>query len=208
VMMMFSQQFSGINAAMFYSTKIFTDAGLPGDGPIYATIAMGAINVAQTLVSLWLVDHPKFGRRSLHLTGLVGMCLSAILIAVSLSIAGRDPVTEQVENQWASYASIVFVLLFVVSFATGPGSIPWFFVSEIFPSTARGNANSIAVMANWLANFLVATFFLPLNNVLGQYTFFVFGAILAFFILFTWKYVPETKGKTVEEINKEMNKSR
>jgi len=205
IMMMFSQQLSGINAAMFYSTKIFKDAGLPGNWPFYATIAMGAINVAQTVVSLWLVDHPKFGRRSLHLVGLSGMCFSCIFIVISLSIAGTNEL-GQPENQFASYMSIVFVLLFVVAFATGPGSIPWFYVSEIFDSSARGNANSIAVMSNWLANFLVATFFLPLNNALGQYTFLVFAAFLVFFIFFTWKFVPETKGKTYEQISNEMKR--
>lgn len=72
---------------MFYSTKIFKDAGLVGLWPFYATIAMGAINVAQTIVSLWLVDHPKFGRRSLHLIGLSGMLVSSLLIVVSMVIA-------------------------------------------------------------------------------------------------------------------------
>lgn len=206
VMMMFSQQLSGINAAMFYSTQIFSDAGLTGNWPFYATIAMGAINVAQTMISVWLVDHPKFGRRSLHLIGLGGMFVTSILIVGSLILAGSKNANGQSENQWASYASIVFVLLFVVSFATGPGSIPWFFVSELFPSNARGNANSIAVAANWLANGAVGISFLPLNNVLGKFTFLVFVLFLAFFIFFTWKFVPETKGKTVEQINQEMAK--
>jgi SP family facilitated glucose transporter-like MFS transporter 1 len=111
---------------------------------------------------------------------------------------GKDPITGKVENQWASYVSIVFVLLFVVSFATGPGAIPWFYVSEIFSSSARGNANSIVAMSYWLTNFLVATFFLPVNNVLGQYTFLVFTAFIAFFIAFTFKFVPETKGNDAE----------
>lgn len=101
-MLMFAQQFSGINAAMFYSAKIFEQAGLKDNGnlknlfiinknlnlePIYATIAMGGINVLQTLISVWLVDHPKCGRRSLLLIGLIGMCLSSIFISVSLSLA-------------------------------------------------------------------------------------------------------------------------
>jgi SP family facilitated glucose transporter-like MFS transporter 1 len=73
--------------AMFYSTKIFQDAGLKDNWPFYATILMGAVNVGQTVVSLWLVDHPKFGRRSLHLIGLVGMFVASILIVISLSIA-------------------------------------------------------------------------------------------------------------------------
>uniref|UniRef100_A0A914E3Z7 Major facilitator superfamily (MFS) profile domain-containing protein n=1 Tax=Acrobeloides nanus TaxID=290746 RepID=A0A914E3Z7_9BILA len=207
IMMMLSQQFSGINAAMFYSTTIFKRAGLTGDWPIYATIAMGAINVAQTVVSLWLVDHPKFGRRSLHLTGLIGMLISSLLIVISMILANPDK-DGVPERQWASYLSILFVLTFVISFATGPGSIPWFFVSEIFPSSARGSANSIAVMANWTANFIVGVSFLPINNLLGQYTFLVFVSLLAFFIFFTYKFVPETKGKTVDEINRELSRNR
>ncbi|KAI1711917.1 sugar transporter domain-containing protein [Ditylenchus destructor] len=206
VMMMLSQQLSGINAAMFYSTQIFSEAGLTENWPFYATIAMGFINVVQTMISVWLVDHPKFGRRSLHLIGLVGMAISSLLIVASMILAGEKTANGQSQNQWASYASIVFVLLFVVSFATGPGSIPWFFVSELFPSNARGNANSIAVAANWLANGAVGISFLPLNNMLGKFTFLVFVGFLSFFILFTYKFVPETKGKTVEQINQEMNK--
>lgn len=106
---------------MFYSTKIFQDAGLRDLWPFYATIAMGAINVAMTIVSLWLVDHPKFGRRSLHLIGLTGMLMSSLLIVVSMVIANPDA-SGRPQVQWASYLSILFVLLFVISFATGPGT--------------------------------------------------------------------------------------
>ncbi|KAI6228454.1 General substrate transporter domain containing protein [Aphelenchoides besseyi] len=203
VMMMFSQQFSGINAAMFYSTEIFKSAGLNDTNATWATIGMGCVNVLQTIVSLWLVDHPKFGRRSLHLAGLTGMFFSSILIVVSLSVAGIHP-GGHVDRPWAAYASIAFVLLFVISFATGPGSIPWFFVSEIFPSSARGNANSIAVMANWTANFIVALSFLQLNELLHQYTFLVFAGLLAFFIVFLFKYMTETKNREYADIQKEM----
>uniref|UniRef100_A0A7E5A0I2 MFS domain-containing protein n=1 Tax=Panagrellus redivivus TaxID=6233 RepID=A0A7E5A0I2_PANRE len=204
IMMMLSQQFSGINVTMFYSTKVFQDAGLKGNEPFYATIAMGAMNVAMTIVSLWLVDHPKFGRRSLHMGGLFGMLITSILIVVSMTLAGDG----DDQNKLFSYASIILVVLFVVSFATGPGSIPWFFVSEIFPSSARGAANSIACMSNWLANFIVGTSFLPLNNILGKNTFLVFAGMLLFFLLFTYKYVPETKGKTVEQISEDLNKTK
>ncbi|PIO59277.1 transporter, major facilitator family protein, partial [Teladorsagia circumcincta] len=151
IMMMLAQQLSGINVAMFYSTVIFKQAGLSNEHAVYATIGMGTVNVIMTVVSVWLVDHPKFGRRSLMLMGM-------------------------------------------------SGSIPWFFVSEIFASSARGNANSIAVMVNWTANLLVGLSFLSLNNALAQYSFLVFTAFLTFFIIFTWRFVPETKGKSVEEI--------
>ncbi|KAK0393721.1 hypothetical protein QR680_000366 [Steinernema hermaphroditum] len=211
IMMMLSQQLSGINAAMFFSTAIFRDAGLEGNAAFYATIGMGTVNVLQTIVSLWLVDHPKFGRRFLHITGLSGMLFSSILIVVSLSLfnSGKSADPNAVnEYKWASYMAIIFVLLFVISFATGPGSIPWFFVSEIFASSARGNANSIAVLVNWAANFAVGLLFLPIKNWIDQYSFLVFSFFLTIFIFFTWKFVPETKGKTIDEINKELARKR
>ncbi|EPB80626.1 transporter, major facilitator family protein [Ancylostoma ceylanicum] len=155
-MLMLAQQLSGINAAMFYSTVIFKQAGLSDTGAVYATIGMGAVNVLTTIVSVWLVDHPKAGRRTLLLVGVVGMWFSTILLVVSISMSMSG-------MQWASYGAILFVNLFVISFATGAGSIPWFFVSEIFYSNARGNANAIATMTNWCANVVVGLTFLPIN---------------------------------------------
>ncbi|KJH49448.1 MFS transporter, SP family [Dictyocaulus viviparus] len=193
IMMMLAQQLSGINVAMFYSTVIFKQAGLSEEDAVYATIGMGTVNVIMTIVSVWLVDHPKFGRRSLMLIGMIGMWFSTILLVAALSLSVQG-------HKWASYGAIIFVLLFVISFATGPGSIPWFFVSEIFASSARGNANSIAVMVNWTANLIVGLTFLSLNNALAQYSFLVFTGFLSFFIFFTHRFVPETKGKTVEEV--------
>ncbi|CAI2347299.1 unnamed protein product [Caenorhabditis sp. 36 PRJEB53466] len=201
IMMMLAQQLSGINVAMFYSTIIFRGAGLTGNEPFYATIGMGAVNVIMTIISVWLVDHPKFGRRSLLLTGLTGMFISTILIVIALTVQNSGA-----DHKWASYSAIGFVLLFVISFATGPGAIPWFFVSEIFASSARGNANSIAVMVNWAANLIVGLTFLPINNLLHQFSFFIFSAFLAFFIFYTWKVVPETKGKSIEQIQAEFDK--
>ncbi|EFO99132.1 hypothetical protein GCK72_008039 [Caenorhabditis remanei] len=198
IMMMLAQQLSGINVAMFYSTVIFRGAGLTGNEPFYATIGMGAVNVIMTLISVWLVDHPKFGRRSLLLAGLTGMFFSTLLLVGALTLQNQGA-----DYKWASYSAIVLVLLFVISFATGPGAIPWFFVSEIFDSSARGNANSIAVMVNWAANLLVGLTFLPINNALGQFSFFIFSGCLAFFIVYTWKFVPETKGKSIEQIQHE-----
>ncbi|CCD72383.1 Facilitated glucose transporter protein 1 [Caenorhabditis elegans] len=200
IMMMLAQQLSGINVAMFYSTVIFRGAGLTGNEPFYATIGMGAVNVIMTLISVWLVDHPKFGRRSLLLAGLTGMFVSTLLLVGALTIQNSGG------DKWASYSAIGFVLLFVISFATGPGAIPWFFVSEIFDSSARGNANSIAVMVNWAANLLVGLTFLPINNLMQQYSFFIFSGFLAFFIFYTWKFVPETKGKSIEQIQAEFEK--
>uniref|UniRef100_A0A915BHL9 Major facilitator superfamily (MFS) profile domain-containing protein n=2 Tax=Parascaris univalens TaxID=6257 RepID=A0A915BHL9_PARUN len=203
IMMMMAQQFSGINVAMFFSTAIFEGAGL-GANAIYATLGMGLCNVIMTLVSVYLVDHPKFGRRLLLLIGLAGMMVTSILLTFSITLYNAD----KVNNQWASYPSMVFVFLFVIAFATGPGSIPWFFVSELFDSGARGAANSIAANVNWTSNFIVGTSWEFLNQTLNQYAFLLFAGFLAFFIFFTWVYVPETKGRSVEDINAEMKRGK
>ncbi|CAK5069818.1 unnamed protein product [Meloidogyne enterolobii] len=198
--MMISQQLSGINAAMFYSTAIFKGAGLKGQWPNYATIAMGAINVLMTVVSVYLVEHPRFGRRTLHITGMVGMCFSTAMIAISMLVA------KSIE--FVSFLSIIFVLLFVISFATGPGSIPWFYVNEMFPSNLRGIASTFAVTVNWICVILVATFFPIIDGILAEYSFFVFTALLLIFILFALKFLPETKNKTLEQVYEEMDNRR
>ncbi|VDL69847.1 unnamed protein product [Nippostrongylus brasiliensis] len=199
LVLMLIQQLSGINAVMFYSTVIFKTAGLTDEAAVYATIAMGTVNVLMTIVSVWLVDHPRAGRRSLLLMSLSGMWITTILltICISLSMGGA---------QWASYGAITSVLLYVVSFASGTGSIPWFFVSEIFHSNSRANANSIAITTNWSANIVVSMAFLPLNNAIKQYSILVFTVCLTASLVFTWKYVPETKGRTVDEITEELTK--
>uniref|UniRef100_A0A0K0G500 Facilitated glucose transporter homolog (inferred by orthology to a C. elegans protein) n=1 Tax=Strongyloides venezuelensis TaxID=75913 RepID=A0A0K0G500_STRVS len=200
IMMMLSQQFSGINAAIFYSTKIFENAGMTGDIPYFATLAISIINLLMTIVSIWLVDHPKCGRRMLHLSGLIGVLFMSIFIVVSLLAAQSE---GNLKN-FGQYASILSIVLFVIFFALGPGSIPWFYVNEIFDSNARAHASSIACLCNWLASFIVGIIFLPLNNVLGPYTFLVFSAFLVIFISFTFKFVPETKGKTISEIKEKL----
>ena len=100
-----------------------------------------------------------------------------------------------------AYLSVLFVILFVVLFATGPGSIPWFLVSELFNSSARPAATSVAIAVNWTANFIVSVGFLPLQELLGGNVFIIFVFLQLFFALFIWKKVPETKNKTIEEIS-------
>ncbi|XP_065564356.1 solute carrier family 2, facilitated glucose transporter member 1-like [Artemia franciscana] len=191
VMMQLAQQFSGINAVMFFSTSIFEDAGLNTLTSQYATLGMGVMNVLMTFVSLVLVE--KAGRKTLQLVGLSGMFVVVILLTVFLAVKDLAP--------WIPYISIVLIIAFVVAFATGPGSIPWFLVSELFNQSARPLASSIAVTVNWTANFFVGIGFLPLAQLLGPYVFVIFAVILAFFVWFTWSRVPETKNKTIEEIS-------
>lgn len=190
MMMMLAQQFSGINAVIFFSTKIYQSAGLSDEAALNATIAMGTMNVLMTVASLIMVE--KFGRKTLMLAGLFGMLVDVFLLFICLLL--KDVAS------WISYLSIILVIVFVVMFATGPGSIPWFLVTELFAQNARPTASSIAVAVNWTAAFIVGLGFLPIQEAIGPYVFLIFVALLAGFIFFTWKKVPETKGKTIDEI--------
>jgi SP family facilitated glucose transporter-like MFS transporter 1 len=190
MVIMLSQQLSGINAAIFFSTQIFENAGLEKQEALYSTLGMGVINVLMTLVSLVLIE--KAGRRTLHLTGLGGMAVTTVILTICLFLKN--------ELEFLKYVSIVSVFFFVIMFATGPGSIPWFLVAELFGVGARGLATSLAVAVNWSANFVVSLAFLPLSNVLGNATFLVFTFLLILFWIYTYRKVPETKGKSVDEI--------
>ncbi|TNN28207.1 Solute carrier family 2, facilitated glucose transporter member 3 [Liparis tanakae] len=164
VMLQLSQQLSGINAVsnthpaihtytnhtqhrvFYYSTGIFQSAGVKQ--PIYATIGAGVVNTIFTVVSLFLVE--KAGRRTLHLVGLGGMAISALLMTISLLL--KDiPVM--------SYMAIVAVMMFVAMFEMGPGPIPWFIVAELFSQGPRPAAMAVAGCCNWTANFLVGMSF-------------------------------------------------
>eukprot|EP00096_Caligus_rogercresseyi_P015440 TRINITY_DN7878_c0_g1_i1.p1 TRINITY_DN7878_c0_g1~~TRINITY_DN7878_c0_g1_i1.p1 ORF type:complete len:482 (+),score=118.63 TRINITY_DN7878_c0_g1_i1:104-1549(+) len=192
-MMMLAQQLSGINAAMFYSTSIFKSAGLSLSESQYATLAMGAMNVGMTLISLVLIE--KAGRKTLMLIGLFIMFVTTILLMLCLLLSGQVPVL--------SYVCIIMVIGFVIGFATGPGSIPWFFVTELFTQNARGMATSIAVVTNWTANTMVGLGFAPLELLLNSYVFLIFIVVQFFFIIYVKFKVPETKNKTIEEITAE-----
>lgn len=190
LVVMLSQQLSGINAVIFFSTDIFKSAGLAENVALYATIGMGTINVIMTIISLVLVE--KAGRKTLHLIGLTGLNLVCILLTVFLAL--KDSVG------WFSYLSAALVYIYIIFFASGPGSIPWFLVSELFGQGARSIATSIAVTVNWGANSLVGIAFLPLEGILGPYVFLVFSGLLTLFAVFTYFKVPETKNKSSEEI--------
>ncbi|XP_015833452.1 glucose transporter type 1 isoform X4 [Tribolium castaneum] len=197
VVMQLSQQLSGINAVFYYSTSLFVSSGLTEESAKFATIGIGAIMVVMTLVSIPLMD--KTGRRTLHLYGLGGMFIFSIFITISFLIKEFFGYVQEMID-WMSYLSVVSTLGFVVFFAVGPGSIPWMITAELFSQGPRPAAMSIAVLVNWIANFLVGIGFQSLKNALDNYTFLPFSVFLAIFWIFTYKKVPETKNKTFEEI--------
>lgn len=188
IMLQLSQQLSGINAVFYYSTGIFKDAGV--QEPIYATIGAGVVNTIFTVVSLFLVE--KAGRRTLHMIGLGGMACCSILMTVALLL--KDQFSGM------SFVSIGAILVYVAFFEIGPGPIPWFIVAELFSQGPRPAAMAVAGCSNWTSNFLVGLLFPSAASYLGPYVFIVFAAFLVIFLIFTFFKVPETRGRTFEEI--------
>ncbi|KAF3856683.1 hypothetical protein F7725_017406 [Dissostichus mawsoni] len=176
-------------AIFYYSTRIFEKAGV--EQPVYATIGAGVVNTAFTVVSLFVVE--RAGRRSLHLLGLIGMAGSAVLMTIALALL------EQLK--WMSYLSIVAIFSFVAFFEIGPGPIPWFIVAELFSQGPRPAAMAVAGFSNWTANFIVGMTFQYVEELCGPYVFIIFTVLLLCFFVFTYFKVPETKGRTFDEIS-------
>ncbi|XP_070757955.1 solute carrier family 2, facilitated glucose transporter member 1 isoform X3 [Enoplosus armatus] len=189
VILQLSQQLSGINAIFYYSTRIFEKAGV--EQPVYATIGAGVVNTAFTVVSLFVVE--RAGRRSLHLLGLLGMAGSAVLMTIALALLDQ--------LKWMSYLSIVAIFAFVAFFEIGPGPIPWFIVAELFSQGPRPSAIAVAGFSNWTANFIVGMGFQYVEELCGPYVFIIFTVLLLSFFIFTYFKVPETKGRTFDEIS-------
>ncbi|KAM3591198.1 uncharacterized protein V6R79_024512 [Siganus canaliculatus] len=188
ILLQLSQQLSGINAIFYYSTSIFMKAGV--QSPVYATIGAGVVNCAFTVVSLFLIE--RMGRRTLHMLGLGGMCVSAVIMTTALALLDSVPAM--------SYISMLAIFGFVAFFEIGPGPIPWFFVAELFSQGPRPAAMAVAGFSNWTANFIIGMGFQYVANLCGPYVFLIFAVLLLFFLIFTFFRVPETRGKTFDQI--------
>ncbi|XP_065226468.1 facilitated glucose transporter protein 1-like isoform X2 [Planococcus citri] len=191
-LMMIAQQLSGINAVVFYSTSTFKVARLDSQTAQVGTLLMGAMNVAMTIISTLTVD--KAGRKTLLIIGFLLMFIDTILLCVCMRVA------LDYESVPAAYMSIVFLVMFVVFFAIGAGSIPWFLVNELFLPRARTLAVSFAVPINWLANFIVGISFPILQNLVQSYIFLVFAAVQLLFLIYTIFAIPETKNRNIADI--------
>ncbi|XP_021759540.1 sugar transporter ERD6-like 6 isoform X1 [Chenopodium quinoa] len=189
------QQLSGINGVLFYSSTIFKEAGVSSSNA--ATVGLGAVQVIATVVTTWLVD--KSGRRFLLILSSAGMTLCLLVVAASFFL--KDIVG--IESSWHnafSIISVVGVVAMVVCFSLGIGAIPWIIMSEILPINIKGLAGSIATLANWFIAWVVtmtANIMLSWNS--GG-TFSIYMLVCAFTVAFVYLWVPETKGRTLEEI--------
>jgi SP family arabinose:H+ symporter-like MFS transporter len=191
VALMAFSQFCGINAIMYYSTKIFAAAGGGENAAFTSSVWVGLINFAFTFVAIGLVD--KAGRRPLLLIG-------TAVQAVALTLVGW-----MFHAQEGGVKLLVCVILFIAAFAMAMGPVGWLFCSEIFPNKLRGRAMSIAALTVWVSCYIVAQTFPMLNDspAIGPaITFWIYGAVSLISFLFILAFVPETKGRTLEEIEK------
>ncbi|KAI9200874.1 hypothetical protein LWI28_014377 [Acer negundo] len=189
------QQLSGINAVLFYSSTIFASAGVTSSNA--ATFGIGAVQVIATGVTTWLID--RAGRRLLLIISSVGMTVSLLIVAASFF--GKDYVSEDSSlHSIFAITALVGVVAMVVTFSLGMGAIPWVIMSEILPINIKGLAGSIATLCNWFCAWLVtmtANLLLTWNS--GG-TFTIYMLVSAFTVVFVTIWVPETKGRTLEEI--------
>ncbi len=190
---MFFQQFTGINTIIYYSPKIFKIAGIESNTlTILPSILLGAVNVLFTVVSIMLLD--KLGRRPLYFIGMVGMIVG--LCGVGLSFFFEDSLGDSLK-----YFTVASMFLYIIFFAVSLGPLGWLIISEVFPLKVRGIGMSIGSLSNWLFNGIVAFTFLKLVNALSPAgAFWLYAGIGVLGIYWGNKFIPETKGITLEKI--------
>lgn len=187
VLLSFFQQAVGINVVLYYAPRIFENMGATGDASMLQTVVMGIVNIIFTVVAIFTVD--KWGRKPLLIVGSAGMMIGMIALA-ALSFSGA-----------IGLAALVFIIIYTASFMMSWGPICWVLIAEIFPNTIRSQAVAIAVAAQWIANFLVSSTFPTLCDWSVGGTYCIYAVMSLLSALFVWKYVPETKGKTLEEMS-------
>ena len=194
IMLSVFQQAVGINAVLYYAPRIFGDMGMTD--PMVNTVVMGVVNILFTLVAIFTVE--KWGRRPLLITGSIGMAVGAFGVALTFG------------NASLSMVCMVSIMVYSAAFMMSWGPICWVLIAEIFPNTIRGKAVAIAVAFQWIFNWIVSSTFVPMFNMktagdpdFGHwFTYGLYGAICVLAALFVWKLVPETKGKTLEDMTR------
>lgn len=194
IMLSVFQQAVGINAVLYYAPRIFADMGM--DKPMVQTVIMGVVNILFTLVAIFTVE--KWGRKPLLITGSIGMAIGAFGVAATFGDASMSIVT------------MISIMVYSASFMMSWGPICWVLIAEIFPNTIRGKAVAIAVAFQWIFNWIVSSTFVPMFNMktasdpdFGHwFTYGLYGAICVIAAIFVWRLVPETKGKTLEDMSR------
>ena len=178
------QQIIGINAVLYFAPRIFESMGVSNN--MLFTVIMGVINISFTLVAVFTVE--KLGRKPLLITGSLGMALGALGVALSnvVSLPALIPV--------------ISIMVYSACFMFSWGPICWVYISELFPNTIRSQATAGAVAFQWIFNFIVSSTFVPMYTRSPFFAYALYGVICLIAAVFVWKLVPETKGKTLEDM--------
>lgn len=188
----FFNQFSGINAFLYYAPRIFEIAGLEKSGALLSSIGIGITNLVFTYIGLMLID--RLGRRQLMYVGSIGYIVSLSLISMAFFMNMKG------------LAVPIFYFIFIASHAIGQGTIIWVFISEIFPNHLRGQGTAFGTSIHWVLAAIIPAMVPWLFKVIGPGTVFaVFAAMMVGQLIFTWKVMPETKGVSLEDIEKKLS---
>jgi SP family xylose:H+ symportor-like MFS transporter len=180
------QQFVGINVAMYYAPRIFESMGAAKDASMLQTVVMGLVNAVFTVIAILTVD--KWGRKPLLMLGSVGMAIGMFAIGALAFFKVIGIMT------------LIFIIIYTASFMMSWGPICWVLISEIFPNKIRGRAVAIAVAFMWTANFLISSTYPAMMEISSGGTYCLYGVMSVLSFIFVWKMVPETKNKTLEEM--------
>lgn len=188
------QQFIGINVVLYYAPEIFRNMGMGTDAALLQTIIVGAINMSFTVIAIFTVD--KFGRKPLQIIGSIGMAVSMITLGMSFYTGN------------VGMLALMAMLCYTASFAMSWGPVCWVLLAEIFPNKIRDRAMAIAVAAQWIANYTVSSTFPLLNNSTfltdtfnHGFAYWVYALMAILSAVFMWKFVPETKGRKLEDMD-------
>lgn len=196
IMLSVFQQAVGINAVLYFAPRIFESMGM--GNPMMQTVIMGIINILFTLLAVFTVE--RWGRKPLLISGSIGMAVGAFGVALCNVVTGLP-----------ALVSVVSIMVYSASFMFSWGPICWVLIAEIFPNTIRGAAVAVAVAFQWIFNFIVSSTFVPMYNMqLGEmgdkfghmFAYALYGVICVVAAVFVWKLVPETKGKTLEDMTR------
>lgn len=187
-------QFTGVNIIVYYGPDILRDAGFNFDNALKYQISIGLINLIFTSLALWKIDH--WGRRKLLIGGMIAVCISLLIIGMQFSMAKTPGI-------WL----VIMLCIYMASLAFSINAVIWVLLGEIYPNRLRGKAMSVATFANWATNFATAFLFPWFVAQIGMNSgFFVFAGFCFIAVIFFHKVVPETKGKTLEEIEEHWKK--
>ena len=195
VLLMFFSQVTGINVIMYFGNQVFTEAGYSERFSYVLQTFVGLANIIFTLFALWKID--QWGRKPLLKLGTMSIFVSLALIGVLFALKSQG-----IGESILLHGLPILIVLFIASFAMSWGPIPWVVVSEIFPTRIRGRAASLGTMTIWISCFLVVQTFPLLREKAPELSFAIYAGLMIPALIFVWRYLPETKGRSLEELEK------